>query len=284
MPPLRVGSVPYLVARPLDAGLDDHPEIALERQVPARLVERLRDGELDVALVSSIELFRREGYRWIEGPVVAGRGIVSSVQVFHRRPMTEVKRIALDPSSRATATLVRVLIAAERGRDAVEFVEVELDEDPSQVDADGWLRIGDTAMRELLRTGGPPAWNPAEAWTLQTCLPFVFAVWIVRPGVELTPEHLAAFAASARRDEVRIEQWAREAAREWDVPFEPCRRYLAEECLYDPGAEARASLAVFRDRAAALDLCDGSLDPQPIRIGDAHAQDPGHQGMSGLRG
>ncbi|MEM8711007.1 MAG: MqnA/MqnD/SBP family protein, partial [Planctomycetota bacterium] len=59
---LRVGSVPYLVGRPLDHGLGDEPGITLEHDVPAKLIERLRAGDIDVALVSSIELFRRKDY------------------------------------------------------------------------------------------------------------------------------------------------------------------------------------------------------------------------------
>ncbi|MFT5150919.1 MAG: hypothetical protein ACI841_000903, partial [Planctomycetota bacterium] len=40
---LRVGSVPYLVGRPLDLGLEREPGIEFMRAVPARLVDGLRD-------------------------------------------------------------------------------------------------------------------------------------------------------------------------------------------------------------------------------------------------
>ena len=49
--PLRVGSVPYLVGRPLDLGLGEEPGIELSHDVPAVLVERLREGEIDVAVL-----------------------------------------------------------------------------------------------------------------------------------------------------------------------------------------------------------------------------------------
>ena len=65
--PLRVGTVPYLVGRPLDSGLEAEPGIALSQHVPAQLVARLHDKSLDVALVSSIELFRTSGHRFIDG-------------------------------------------------------------------------------------------------------------------------------------------------------------------------------------------------------------------------
>ncbi|MEZ5974296.1 MAG: MqnA/MqnD/SBP family protein [Planctomycetota bacterium] len=96
---LRVSSVPYLVGRPLDHGLSREEGITLEKHVPARLVELLRAGKLDVALVSSIELFCMPGYSYIPGLCVGGKGAVSSVQVFLRRPIEQVDSIAMDPAS-----------------------------------------------------------------------------------------------------------------------------------------------------------------------------------------
>ena len=88
--------MPYLVGRPMDLGLEDEEGIELRYEVPSRLVEQLRTGEIDVALVSSIELFRRPEYSYIAGIGVAGRGVVSSVQLFLRKAIEEVRRVALD--------------------------------------------------------------------------------------------------------------------------------------------------------------------------------------------
>ena len=58
----------------------------------------------------------------------------------------------------------------------------------------------------------------------------------------------------------------------WSLPAGDCRRYLAEECTYTLGEEEqRASLFEFRDRAAALGLCDGALTPTQIPLGELHA-------------
>ncbi|MBL8863027.1 MAG: hypothetical protein JNK02_13600 [Planctomycetes bacterium] len=269
---LRVGSVPYLVGRPLDEGLGAEPGIRLERRVPAELVAGLRAGELDVALVSAIELFRAPGYRWIDGLAVAGEGHVGSVQVFLRRPVAELGSVALDPASRAAATLVRVLferrIGGDRGlpRAAVRWVEVAPGADPREAGTDAWLRIGDPALREHLAPGSPPAFNPCAEWSARTGLPFVFAVWIVAPGVELGPEHLAAFARARRRGRECLDSLAREAAAAWSLPAAACGRYLREECLYEPGPRMGASLRRLRDEAAALGLARAELDPAPLEL------------------
>lgn len=265
--PLRAGSVPYLVGRPLDGGLDHEPGVDLVRAVPARLIEQLRKGEVEVALVSSIELFRQPGYRYLDGLAIAGEGHVASVQVFLRKPIEEVQTLALDPSSRAAATLTRVLLAG-RPQGAPEFVEVPLGEDPRAAGTDAWLRIGDAALREFCAEDAPPIWNPSQAWTEETGLPFIFAAWIVRPDARVEP-HVEAFARAREYGLARTSELATRAAEEWQLPLDICQRYLGEECVYVPGPDMRAALRLFRDRAAALGLCSAENDPRPIPVPEA---------------
>lgn len=279
--PLRVGSVPYVVGRPLDAGLGNEPGIQLEHDVPAQLVERLRAGDLDVALVSSIELFRRPGYRRIGGVGVCGRGPVASVQVFLRKPWEEVETVALDPASRASQTLVRVL-AEERPIGPPRFLEVPAGEDPRAADADAWLRIGDAALREALEDRSLKTFNPSAVWTATTGLPFVFATWIVHPNAPIEP-HLEAFARSRQVGESRRADFARQAAKEWRLPEDACATYLLEECSYEVEEGLEAPLLLFRDRASALGLCEPNERPEVL--GDAALRSPSpiakeHEGES----
>lgn len=260
---LRVGSVPYLVGRPLDLGLGDDPSIELSHDVPAVLVERLRAGEIDVAMVSSIELFRHPGYRYLDGLAVSGSGFVASVQVFLRTPLDAARRLAFDPASRTARTLVRVLLD-QRAGGPPDFVEVPRGADPREVEADGWLRIGDAALREH-HLECLPYFNPSEEWARRTQLPFVFAPWIVGPGVDVEP-HLPAFLRARARGAAAAPALAARAATAWGLPLEACREYLLSECSYELGEEMKESLRAFRDRAAALGLCRGDLNPQPIGL------------------
>lgn len=267
--PLRVGAPAYLVARPLDLGLEHERGIELVRAVPARLVEGLRGGALDVALVSSIELFRAPGYRWIDGPAVCGAGPVRSVQVFLNVPLERVERVLLDPDSRAAAALTRVVLP-RRLRVAPIFLEVEdgrpAEQAAREERADAWLAIGDAALRRALSDPTPASFDPCAAWFADTGLPFAFAVWIVRPGVRPSAEHLAAFARARERGRAALGELAARAAAEWSLPAEACLRYLAQECRYDPGPALARALLAFRDAAAPLGLCTGDLDPAPIPL------------------
>ncbi len=253
-----------MVGRPLDKGLGDEPGISLEHDVPARLIERLRSGDLDVALVSSIELFRRDGYRYLDGIGVAGDGYVGSVQVFLRAPIQEAKSLAMDPASRAAAALTKSLLFERRGGPP-EYVEVPLGQDPAAAkDTDGWLRIGDQALRETL-TIDAPAWNPSEEWRERTGLPFVFAAWIVRPDAEIEP-HLDAFRRARARGRDAVDELAEEAAKAWSLPAAKCRSYLSEECRYDPAEDMGPALREFQKRAARAGLCDPRTKPGPIPL------------------
>jgi len=253
---LRLGSVPYLVGRPLDLGIEDDAALTYERRVPARLVAGLRGDELDVALVSAIELFRQPGARPVAGLAVAGRGEVDSVQVFLRRPLSEVRRLALDPSSRAAATLVRVLLA-EREGGPPEYVEVPLEADPREADADAWLRIGDRALEEAW-CEELPHWNPSATWTAETGLPFVFATWLVRSGAPIDA-HLGRLHAAAERGIAARTELAEAAAPELGLPAERLVHYLAQQCVFRLGDEMERALRLYGERARALGLASQAL-------------------------
>ena len=77
--PIRVGAVNYLNAKPLYYKLCDiAPEVRLSMDVPSALAEQLAAGELDVALIPSVEYLRGagRGYEIIPGFAIAARGPV----------------------------------------------------------------------------------------------------------------------------------------------------------------------------------------------------------------
>ncbi len=265
---LRVGAVPYLVGRPLVAGLGDEPGLELSFSVPARLVEGLRRAELDVALVSSIELFRRPGYGYLAGSAIAGSGFVASVQVFLNKPLDLVQSLALDPASRTAQALAQIMLtrrAAGQNRRPPRAFEASSGS-AEAAGADAWLSIGDPALVRTLSAGAPPSFNPSQAWSEAFALPFVFAAWVVREGVELSPAQIRAFARARERgsSSAALEQLATQAAATWNLPLDACRRYLREECRYDPGSDFAPALRRFRDEAARLGLADATLEPRVL--------------------
>jgi CofH subfamily radical SAM domain protein len=79
LPPVRIGCVGYLNARPLiTAG-----RVEVRFDHPAALCQQLAAGELDVALVSSFEYLRHPIYSIVDGVAIASNGPVYSVILAH---------------------------------------------------------------------------------------------------------------------------------------------------------------------------------------------------------
>ena len=174
--PFRVGSVPYLNAVPLTRGLEDQVIFA----TPAKLAEMLQRGELDAALVSVTEILFNDRYDVLDGIAVASLGEVQSVFLAHRRPLAEAREIFCDTASLTSIALLRVLLA-EKGLQPEFKPLASYDRDalPEFV-----LLIGDPALDLLRASPAHQIWDLGTAWTELTQLPFVYAVWALRRGIE----------------------------------------------------------------------------------------------------
>ena len=174
--PFRVGSVGYLNAVPLTRGLEEEVRFT----TPAGLAELLRKDELDAALVSVVEVLFTDRYDVLDGIAIASLGEVQSVLLAHRRPLEEAREVFCDTASLTSIELVRVLLA-ERG------VRPQIKPLPSydfSALPDYALLIGDRALDLLLGPHEHQIWDLGAAWYELTRLPFVYAVWALRRGVE----------------------------------------------------------------------------------------------------
>ncbi|MCL5098462.1 MAG: menaquinone biosynthesis protein [Candidatus Omnitrophica bacterium] len=174
--PFRVGSVPYLNAVPLTRGLESqvvfHP--------PSELARQLRNNELDAALVSVTEALFNDCYDVLDGIAIAALGEVKSVFLAHRRPLAEIEEVFCDTSSLASVNLLRVLLGEHGWRP--RFKPLPSHADAAQ--ADYVLLIGNPALDFALSEHTHEIWDLGSAWLDLTNLPFVYAVWTLRRGVE----------------------------------------------------------------------------------------------------
>src|SRR3954471_18906127 len=108
---LRVGSVSFLNAKPLIYGLDGATDLELSLEVPSRLLEGLRRGELDVALLPVIDYQRMPGLCVVPSGGIGCDGETLTVRVFSRRPVAEIRRLACDTDSHTSVALARVIFA-----------------------------------------------------------------------------------------------------------------------------------------------------------------------------
>src|SRR5262245_33100331 len=79
--------------------------------VPTDLNARLLAGELDLAPISSIEWARNaERLRVLPRLCVGSEGAIDSIQLVSRRPLEQVRRIAVTPESATSVVLTRILL------------------------------------------------------------------------------------------------------------------------------------------------------------------------------
>jgi chorismate dehydratase len=203
---------------------------------------------VDLGLVPSIE-YAFGDYAIVPEIGIGSRGRVRSVLLFHRGPLENVRRVALDTSSRTSATLVRILLRERLGR-SPEYVPMAPDLADMLAVADAALLIGDPALDH---EGDAACLDLGEEWARLTGLPFVYAFWAGRPGAvdgagverlqSALSDGIGAFA------EIALLQAGGDAARAAKY-----HDYLRDNIVYRLGPEEREGLREFYRRAHALSL------------------------------
>jgi len=220
-----LGSVPYLNARPLHWAIQE-PVTFLE---PNKLTVELAEGRLQAGLVPIVEVLENAAaYHIVNGVAIGTLNSVYSVVLVHGLPIVRIKTVTLDPASKTSNQLLRVLLQ--------KYYRLK----PTYVSADepaeGQLIIGDPAIAYRQSHPDERYFDLAQAWHSHTGLPFVFAVWAVRkdvPDAELIAKNLRAAARSglAARDQI---------AR---TPFE--YYYLTEHLYYHLGDPQKKAIMAF---------------------------------------
>jgi chorismate dehydratase len=259
--PIRVGAVSYLNAKPLYYQLNEFaPGVVLEMDYPSQLADRLAAGGLDVALIPSVEYLRgaSSGYEVVPGFSIAARGAVRSVKLFCRVPFGRIDRLALDDGSRTSQALARVWLDAEHGVRPRRVEPLPMGMPIEESMADAVLLIGDRAM-----TVAPEPFHAvvdlAEAWRGMTGLPFVFALWVVRPGVDLG-DLPAALARCRTEGLAHAAELAAEHGPRLGLDPATCYDYLTNALSYDLGEPEVAGLRRFAGMAARLGLAPEGVD------------------------
>jgi predicted solute-binding protein len=241
---IRVSLVDFVNAWPLTWGFLNGTVEGVEAitDVPSACAERLKRGEVDAGLIPSIEAARIPGLRIVRGLGIASRERVRSVLLASKVPFGDIRTVALDLSSRSSAAMVRILLADRYGR-APEFHVAAPDLGEMLAHHDSALLIGDPALRADL--GGLEVLDLAQEWRSLTGLPFVAAVWAVRPGIPPEP-----FFWSRDFGKRKIERVIREASRRTGLSASFLSTYLTQNLHHDLEAEDEEGLSEFYRRAA----------------------------------
>src|SRR5581483_3452008 len=201
---VKLGRISYVNMAPVFYRVD--AEVEEVQGVPTQLNRMLLDGELDTAPISSIEYARNaDKLRLLPRLCVASEGAVDSIQLVSRKPLEQVRVVAVTPESATSVALTKVLLP-----------EAELV--PLGEEADAKLLIGDAALKWAFEDP-TPHYDLGRLWLERTGLPMVFAVWACpEPLVDGLAELEDALVSSVRLARAEPEQLAYEAAEHYGYP------------------------------------------------------------------
>jgi predicted solute-binding protein len=292
---LRISIVEYLNTAPLVWGFTDGPLVGkydLSFTVPSQCAEALRRGDVDIAIVPSIEYQRMEGLLALPDMAVASEKEARSLLVVAKKPVEMAETLALDTSSRSTVALVKIL-AKRLWKIAPEYVDASPDPSEMLERADAALVIGDPALRVALKMAALAAKSPSadqccagdpedmpvpgvdalfvydvvHQWREMTGKPAVLAIWAGRRDA-ITPEVVADFQASKEYGLQRIRDIAEGAALKLELSPCPLEKYLRQNIQFDLNEDKLEGLRLFYQYAAEDGLIPAA---RPIEFAQAPA-------------
>lgn len=242
---MRIGSVPYMNAKPLIHGLDRETGVDLLYEVPSKLAAMLEAGELAAAMVSCAACFVNPKLEIAPGMSISCVGPAESVELFHAHPLDEVRTVALDTSSLTSVRLAKIILRERYGL-TPEFVDMPPPVSEMLELCDAAVVIGDPAMKTP-----SGVWNELDLgseWHAMSGLPFVFAVWAVNPDLA-SSEIVEVLLSAKARGLAAIEDISRSESRRLDLPVEVCRRYLGRTMDYDLTERHMEGMRLFREKS-----------------------------------
>ena len=274
--PVRVAAIAFLNPAPLMWDFEHPPRnatLAQRYQVhytqPSLCADELLANRADLGLIPIASL--TPDLAIVPGCTIASLDRVRSIElIVKQKPgsaedvdpvLASVRTIAADTASRSSLAYAQILFRKFLHTDP-EFVPAPADPVAMLAHADAALLIGDPALlalesrRRIEQAAGPCLWiDMAHEWRTRTSLPWVAAVWAVRP------EALTAATVSAAqliedlqqsRDHglAHIDSLVAEWTPRIAIPPETIRHYLTRNIHYTLDDDCVATVQLFRRYAA----------------------------------
>ena len=256
----------------------EHPPLAVtlaERYIlhytqPALCAEELLAGRADLGLIPIASL--TPDLAVVPGCTIASLGHVRSIQLIVKQPhrLSTVKTIAADTASRSSLAYAEILFRKFVGTQPT-FLPTPADPIAMLKLADAAILIGDPALlalesrTQIEQAVGPCEWfDLAHEWHTRTGLPWVAAVWAVRPEAfaisHITPAQLTDDLTTSRDHGLAhiddlVQQWTPR------IPIPPATisHYLTQNIHYILDEPCIQTIQLFRQYAAE----SGILPPLP---------------------
>jgi len=198
----------------------------------------LAGRRVDAAIVPVVDYLDTSELEMVDGLGICADGNVESVLLQCKCPLGQVKIVNLDPASKTSNLLVKLLLKQ------YFCVRQEIHFRIGDPQADACVVIGDRALR------AEPAlisYDLAAEWKSMTSLPFVFAVWAYwndRKDSRILSNILHAAKNAGCNAIARL---AKLYANKVGITESRCRHYLTSSIKYDLGPAEKSSIKLFRE-------------------------------------
>lgn len=183
MKKIRISAVSYTNTKPFLYGVqhtDIIDKIDLSLDIPADCAQKLIDDRVDIGLIPVAAILNLPHWEIVSDYCIGAVGAVNSVFIFSNCEIHDIIKIQLDPQSRSSNNLARVLLKNFWKIDP-ELITNAKDYSNSNNATTAFVQIGD-------RTFGKKdkytfVYDLAEEWQKFTGLPFVFAAWVANKSI-----------------------------------------------------------------------------------------------------
>ncbi len=252
----RVGIHDFLnskpIINPILHGLVETPfELIID--LPSRLADRFSSGELDIAMIPSVEYARIEEAVIIPQICIASLGRVDTVLLFSKIEIENIETVSVDPKSRTSVSMLEVLFHEKWGKS----LSIKTGEEKPELmlnSADAGLVIGDEAFRIDRRRYA--VYDLGELWYQHTRRSFTHAVLCAKKG-ERWDSAVEALVKAKETGLANLDLIARQesnATYAAGITSEKFLDYLTTKIFFDLGHEQIEGLTYFLRSAEDLGL------------------------------
>jgi chorismate dehydratase len=244
---IRISAVSYTNTKPFLYGIQNSAiidKIDLSLDIPADCAQKLIDDKVDIGLIPVAATLNLPEWHIVTDYCIGAVGAVNSVFIFSNCDIQDVKAVQLDPQSRTSNNLARVLlknywkIQPELITDAADYAQST---DPNIA----FVQIGDRTFGK--KEQYKYVYDLSEHWQKLTGLPFLFAAWIANKPI--SEEFVSEFNEALKHGLAHRTELLKEIPQRADFDLED---YLMHKLEFELTEDKKKAMYLFLDYIKAL--------------------------------
>ncbi len=215
-------------------------QIDLQEDIPSICAQKLKYGQVDLALVPIALLPELDTY-FIESDFCIGaNGKVDSVKLYSKVPLQEIKTVVLDYQSKTSITLTKILFKFFWKKE-VNFLDAKPGFENEVEGSNAIVVIGDRTF--TMNGNFAYEFDLAEEWKKFCNLPFVFAAWVSTE--KLSEDFIELFNEALKQGIENITEAIEEDYTNKDLSKNETINYLTQRIDYRLNSNKKEALQLF---------------------------------------